>query len=309
LVEKVEVCNPDFIEKGATLIDDFDGIAFDKASETTYGRAKVNAVVTASRVRRTHYASFLAGKYASDPNVGTKFKCWIFNAAAFSALQLRQAIIEGVDSIEHGHHSRPLLASFADSATDEAEIYLARASEFDKSSVLTMFNRACMDIVSGKSERLRLGVDHLKAISEPNEDCHAADISWHKDNYDSFQGNKLNVKTILQIEDGGSAAVIEEILKRNAEKAKEIEKGRSDMWEKEHKRNKALVAAVVVGSVLVGSLFITPEAQAAMQDIVQSAGDILAVNMMGDGGIAAIEYTENLGVQLARAAFGDGGIA
>jgi hypothetical protein len=301
--------NPDFIEKGVGLVDDFDGIAFKRASETTYGRAKVNAVVTASRVRRTHFAAFLAGKYANDPNVGMKCKCWIFNAAAFSALQLRQAIVEGVEFIEHGNHARAMLASFADSATEEAEMYLSRAHDFDKSSVLTAFNRACMDVMSGKPERIRLGIEHLKAIPQPNSDCHAAEMSWHIDNYLSLDGDKLGIKSTLQIEDGNAVAVIEEILRNNSDKAKSIKDKRADLWEKEHKTNKALVAAVVVGSVLVGSLFVTPDAQAAMQSIVQSAGDILAFNMMGDGGIAALEYTENLGIQLARASFGDGGIA
>ena len=122
--------NMDFINRGSKLIDDFDDISTERSSGKTYSRAKVNAVVTTSRVRKTHLASYLAGKYSVDPKIGNKFKCWIYNAAAISSIQLRESIIIALSDLKD--ENKEMLSAFADTAILDAQMYLNYSEDHDK---------------------------------------------------------------------------------------------------------------------------------------------------------------------------------
>lgn len=300
--------NPDFLDKGASLIGKFDSITANDSSNATYNRAKVNATLTASRVRRTHYAAYLAGKYSADKNIGGKFKCWMFNIAAFSAMQLRTAIASGIDLIEEGNEARPLLSTYANSAVSEVRTFLTMADEYDSTSALTLFNRACLEISIGKPNGVRHGIESIKSIPEPAIDCHAADLSWHINIYDSFIDNQLDIQNRIATENGYAAKQIEAILKRNSDVAKKIKDDRGDLWRDEKKHNKSLVTTAIFGAIVVGASFVSEEARSLIEEVIRNTGDLLASNMTGDGGIAQGNI-KDIGMTLAQVSFGDGGIA
>lgn len=314
--------NPDFLEKGARLIVDFEEIASDnKASKTTSDRARVNAVVTASRVRRTHYASYLAGKYSSDKNIGSDFKCWVYNAAAFSAIQLRKAIADGVENLSKDNLAIPQLSAFAKSAIDEANMYLHFADDHCKNSVLTRFNKAVLEIYSEDKDRIRLAMEILRNLEVPTESDSSAYLTWHANNYDCYIDPYFRIEERLKTEDGNAADEIRIRLLKNKEEANRIGKVRDQRggrWEKESPKNLALVGCAIFGSAVAASVFLSPEAQQVLMDIISSTGDLLDLTMgdggvaqiaMGDGSVAAMDDGGIAGQVLAQVAFGDGGIA
>ena len=304
--------NPDFLEKGARLIVDFEEIASDdKKSKTTSDRARVNAVVTASRVRRTHYASYLAGKYSSDKNIGSDFKCWIYNAAAFSAIQLRKAIADGVENLPKNNLAIPQLSAFANSAIEEAEMYLDFANDHCKNSVLTRFNKAVLEIYSEDKDRIRFAIELLRGLEVPTESDSSACLTWHANNYGCYIDPYFRIKELLKTEDGNAAEEIRIRLLKNKEVANRIGKvrdKRGGRWEKESPRNLALVGCAIFGSAVSASVFLSPEAQQVLFEIISSVGDLLGLTM-GDGGVAAVDGGGIAGQVLAQVAFGDGGIA
>ena len=212
--------------------------------------------------------------------------------------------------IDESNAAHGLLSVFSDSAGDDALKYLSLADGHDKTSVLTQFNRVRLDVLSRDTQRIKFALEQFKAIQVPNDNCHAADISWHQNNYEDYVDPRTKLRTLIETEDGNSADLIEGLLKRNADEATKIEKKRGEMWTRETPRNRAIVNALLVGTAIAGTLFLSEDARSVLIEILIGTGNLLesalgdGTNaMLGDGGIATQMARVTFGI------FGDGGIA
>jgi len=260
---------------------------------------------------------WLESSYSTDPKIGNKFKCWIYNAAANSAMQLRESIMIGLADMNNDN--KAMLSAFADTAILDAQMYLNYSEDHDKSSVLTQYNKACIDILSGNENKKQFGIKTLMSIPPPNlDDSSAADLSWHIDNYDSFFRDSFNIKSAIESVDGADAVLIERRLFDNSNLANNIKNNRSDMWTQVDKSNKSLIVYTMVGCAIAGIAVASPEALSAIKDLIVSTHEIFAATgdagvglaTTGDGGIGIADMgsVNDLKNHLTRAAFGDGGI-
>src|SRR5258706_599649 len=69
-------------QKISELIESFRRFEGTASKVQASPRAMLNVAVASSRIQRTHFAAYAAGKYASRKDVPGRFKAWMHNAAA-----------------------------------------------------------------------------------------------------------------------------------------------------------------------------------------------------------------------------------
>lgn len=325
------ITDSELIQRAWDLVVKLEGIQNGETSGFTYERATTNIVVTSSRIKRTHYAAYMAGKISTYDDIGDKFKCWTHNAAAHGAISLGETIDE-ILLVEKKRSSSDLLdilRVFRNGAFEDASRFLDLSREFDRESPLTAYNSAKLDILS-KDKNLRdEGIQRLCDINSPAQDCHPTEISWHKNNYNMFLGGDRKMKEIILTNDADKIPIIDAILKKNCDDATKISKERGDIWKNQTNKNNIAMTVVSTGVAVTSvPVMVSPELQDMLMQVLSVGSDYLfsfldtgqppeqiqiAANI-GDGGLAvrelgAVQNLTESTQQMLRATFGDGGLA
>jgi len=115
----------DLILRGSRILERFNEIKFDKSKPTDYEVARTASAVVAGRVRRTHFAAYTAGQYRNDSKIGFKYKNWMHNVAANSAISLHSFIQEISESIHsESELSKSAIQMFSFAATEDARLFI-----------------------------------------------------------------------------------------------------------------------------------------------------------------------------------------
>ena len=294
----------------------------------TYERAATNIVVASSRIKRTHYAAYMAGKISMYESIGDKFKSWMHNAAANGAISLGDLlddVLLRLQGREDKQEVSGFVKVFRNAAFEDAVCLLDRSICFDPSSPLTAYNRAKLYILSKQSELRQAGIEKIMEIDPPQRDCHPAELAWHENNYETFDRADTKMKNIIKTQDGDKFVLIKRTLERNQEIARDIIRKRGDIWVNQTVPNRGAIVITSVGILAAAvSPFVVPEGTEILKGILAhgvdsllglvdtSAGAQAATNVLGDGGLAAHGAEDGLSMAAAdmiRATFGDGGLA
>ncbi len=320
--------DPELIDRAWQLIHKLEVINRDDDAGFTYERAITNSVVTSSRIKRTHYAAYMAGKTSMYEDVGDKFKSWMHNAAANGAISLGD-LLDDLQFILRKQDDKNEVSEhikvFRNAAFEDAARILDFSVNFDSSSPLTLYNKAKLDILSKQAELRQSGIEQLLKINPPQNDFHPAELSWHVNNYESFTNADVKMRKIMKVQDGDQYRLVEGALKRNYEIATEIIKSRGNIWQNQTPANRSVVVTMSVGIAIAAIIpFFPPEIGEYLKDILAVGLDQMLSHMdpnfeaqviqntSGDGGIAAHVRNEHLSIaatEMFRATFGDGGLA
>lgn len=323
--------NTRIVDEANRIIYELESILVEDMTGFTFERARTNPVIISSRIKQTHYAAYLAGKYSEAEDIGDKFKCWMHNAAANGAVMLGEAIDESMVNIE-GEHKRDnfkILRVFRNGAFEDAARFLSFSLRYDPESALTQYNIAKLDVLSKDPALRENGVANLARIRAPKENpFHPADIAWAHNNYDMFVGKGEEssppdriVRKIIATHYANQIGVIEQVLRNNLKVAIELEKDKGDIWKKEKRKSKAYLITSTVGLLVLGLMAIYPEIKPIAQDFLRvlsenlyaivysGVGETTAqLATLGDGGLAGTSVV-NVAFESSRAVFGDGGLA
>jgi hypothetical protein len=306
------------VQKIIDCVRKFENLEVRKLSKTQIERSVVNQSVLSSRIKSTHYSAFIAGKYGESDQIGSKFKCWIYNTAAHGAIETAALI----DRLLHGLKKASvsdivdLAKLFRSSAISDASRFLEFARKHDENSALRIFNSSRIDIISTFPDQIRFGIKRLGEIEPPADNCEAADICWHEDNWSHFQHDHM-LREIIHREAAHEFQILSSTLEKNYNKACRIREQRGDIWKIEHKRNNATIASfgavmLAVGSYAYANPSTITDAYHFSKDLFEYMQTIFASAIdpqsqflearVGDGGLANP-------LRFARAIFGDGGLA
>ena len=321
------------IERAWKLIIKLESIEKSRTTGHAYERASTNVVVASSRIRRTHYAAYMAGKLSTSEEVGERFKCWMHNAAAHGAITFAETIDDIVLSKRRKGSADELeiLKVFRNGAFDDAARFIDLSAGFDRSSCLTAYNRAKLDVLSKEKSLRTDGINRLSSIDPPEQDCDATEISWHKNNFDMFCNGDLKVREVIQREDADKLPLIEHTLKRNCDAAVRIEGERGNIWKNHSKKNTTAMAILSAGMAITSvPVLADPEMRDSVMQLLSMGSDYLfaliesgsepehiqLASYLGDGGLAVQDAIglDKIGnhsntYQMIRATFGDGGLA
>lgn len=307
--------NMGIVDNVMRYVNELEGIEMTDVSSSTFDRTQTNVVQASARVRRTHYAAYMAGKWSNSDEIGDDFKCWMHNSAADGAISLANLLDHILKKKTVANEDAGLVKVFRASAYEDAARFLDLSKPFAENSPLTKYNIARLDILSKEKERRRIGIDHLKNIQPPHSGARRPELSWHQNNYDCFRSSDFSVRQIIQTHDPDSLPVIEHRLEENANIAKELVS--SSSWTNQTQLNRVVMVSFSVGVAGCSYLGIDPDALSIIQEFIQYAAESLPqlteqlpsdekerLAGLGDGGLAFID-----GSDIVRATFGDGGLA
>jgi hypothetical protein len=248
-------------------------------------------------------------------DIGDKLKSWMHNAAANGAITLGEAIDSLLVQKRAGADDESLrvLKVFRNGAFEDAVRFIALAENFDKSSVLTAYNKAKLDILSKNPEVRSMGIGRLAAITPPADDCHPAEIPWHEDNCLMFKRHDDGIRKVISVHDADKLKMIDHVLELNCKKAQAIKEARGDIWQQQPKPNRTVVATLATGLLVTGIATQNADTLEAIADFVRVSVEALSwlvpsaeAATLGDGGLA---QPATMTIEAVRATFGDGGLA
>ena len=256
--------NTDLLAQSQDFVNAFESI--DDHTESAEYRAKVNIVNLTGRMHRSHYTSYIAGKYSVDDHMPPTFKIWLHNASANSSMDL----MDCMESLEHQmqlnkeslpeelKQTRSLLRLFAQGAAQDASRFLDLADRFadGKSQCLTKFNQARLAAYRNYAD---VASDRIDQIEFPQKDGHPALLQWHLDNLSSYNRDE-KLQTILSKERRQKEVLNKlTMCAKHAGKYVEDRGGRDKMWSEEDllqeskrnfRRGKVVIAACGVGAIV-----------------------------------------------------------
>ncbi|MBY5551307.1 hypothetical protein HFO61_31715 [Rhizobium leguminosarum] len=312
--------NAKVIEEIQEAIRRFEVLSKAKISHVNHQRAVVNQAVLSSRIRSTHYAAYIAGKFGSSDAIGNKFKCWLHNIAAHSATEAAFVIesLANIAEMKGGDKEIIDVAKvFRNSSLVDARRFLAWAQTYDRGSALTSYNTARLDICSGVSDQITFGIESLLEIRAPSLNSEGPDISWHQNNLESFNADAA-LNQIIPRHASHKYQLIKAKLDENSRIAGEILESRgSGLWQNEHVPNRVAYGAFAATFLAVGIFAYDNtdlvakgwELSADIYDYLHSMlshsdahkDTVALIAAAGDGGLAGKTL-------FARATFGDGGL-
>lgn len=317
----------DLIGRAWKLVLKLEEVAEENTTGYTHERALTNTTVMSSRMKKTHYAAYMAGKISMYDTVGDKFKSWVHNAAANGTISVGELLEDVLLTLRERNGAsevNDLVKLFRDATFEDAARLLDYSVHFDPHSPLTLYNKAKLDILSKERNLREAGINKLLTIQGPKDDCHPAELAWHQNNFDMFSHIDRKMTKIIQTQDGDKYVRIEHGLQMNSDRAKSIEKSRGDIWQNQTKQNRLVAVGTTVGIGVVGvSPFVVPESVELLKQVLVHGVDLMigyldtgverqaAFSSLGDGGLA-VSGTEQLSVaasEMIRATFGDGGLA
>ena len=319
--------DPDLIRRVWALVLKLEEITEEDTTGHTHERAVTNTVVTSSRIKRTHFAAYMAGKISMYDTVGDKFKSWVHNAAANGAISvgdLLDDILLRLKAQDRESENYEIVKVFRNAAFEDAARLLDCSVHFDPSSPLTQYNKAKLDILSKERHLREEGIEKLLEIQGPQDDCHPAELAWHQNNYDMFNRVDKKMAGMIQTQDGDKYVRIEHGLKRNSDVAKSIESNRGNIWQNQTKQNRLVVVGSLVGIGVAGvTPFVDPESAELLKQVLAYGVELVvsyldtgtetqaALSPVGDGGLAVrgAEQMSLAASEMIRATFGDGGLA
>lgn len=271
-------CDVDLLARSHELVEELESI--DDSTESAQFRAKVNVANLTGKMRRSHFTSYVAGKYSVDDRLPAIFKIWLHNAAAHLSLDL----MDNIQDIEsrlrtivttYDYQSDELLRTpdvlkvFANGALEDTIRFLDIADRFGVGEhySLTRFNMARL---AAYRNHPSTAADRIREIQLPQSDDHPAILQWHQDNMNSYS---MDAKFQSILKDGESdfhADVLSKlsICSEQASSYIEARGGRDGMWadsetSADEKRNfrlsRTVIAACGAGSASL-LLAISPEA-------------------------------------------------
>ena len=324
---QVDPGDGDLIRRASKFVLKLEEIIEEDTTGYTRERAATNTVVISSRIKRTHYAAYMAGKISMYDKVADKFKSWAHNAAAYGAIQVGELlddILLRLGAQIEEEEFNDFVRIFRNATFEDAARLLDYSVHFDPHSPLTQYNSAKLDILSKERHLREAGIEKLLEIQGPKEDCHPAELVWHQNNFDMFSRVDRKMVGIIQTQDGDKYVRIKHGLQRNNDLAKSIENQRGNIWQNQTRENRVVVVGTNVGIGIIGVLpFVVPESAELLKQALAHGVDLMvnyldtgverqaALGSLGDGGLA-VTSTEQFSVaasEMIRATFGDGGLA
>jgi hypothetical protein len=301
--------NVELINTAKRVAEGFEQVSKDSTTFKEYERSRVANAVVLSRLRRTHYSAYLAGRYSADDDVGYKYKCWAHNAAATGAISLYEVLAEVTKEFKKNSLAR-LVKTFQYAIRQDALQFLEFAHDNDPASVLTSYNRAKMGLLSSTRDLMESGINELVELKTPNEDSHTPDLYWHIDNYVSYNSkHDKKMREVIKVNFGHQDEVISEVLRKNSQEAQTILEARPNRWESEEQKNRGFAVAMAVGATAASIVYLNPETQDWLAQLLTLFDSAFHVAMnepvietvaLGDGGLPFSK--------VAVATFGDGGL-
>ena len=325
--------DPELIDRVWKLVLKLEEIREEDTTGYTYERAITNTIVTSSRIKRTHYAAYMAGKVSMYDTIGDKFKSWMHNAAANGAISVGDLLDDMLIKLkDRGQDvdTCDLVRVFRNATFEDASRLLDHSLYFDPYSPLTSYNKAKLDILSKERQLREAGIEKLMGIEGPQDNCHPAELAWHQNNFDMFSQVDKKMTSIIRTQDGDKFIRIEHGLKSNNDSAKRTEAARGDIWKNQTRQNRMVVVGTSVGILIAGvTPFAVPESAEFLKHILAYSVEQLIsylntgaetemafstlgdVSTLGDGGLAVhgSEKLSSTASEVMRATFGDGGLA
>lgn len=301
----------DLIDRSRVITDRFDQIQYNQNRQNDFEVARTASAVVAGRVRRTHFAAYVAGQYRNDNRIGFKYKNWMHNAAAFGAISLHQCIDDILETLETNNQlAKQTISMFSFAAREDAKVFLDAAEQIDPRSCLTQFNRATLDILSQNPNYIRHGIDTILRIEAPGSDAHFADLKWHIDNFSSFDNANSRIREIIKIHFEHEVEPIENHLQRNLSRARNIMESRAEASDSsERSYNRLAIVGMSVGTVVSAIVYSNPELASLLQELLEVTMSVVDISHPEEGQISALgDGGLPFSSRIAAAAFGDGGL-
>ncbi len=327
-----------FLHKASELLDDYRALTLDKLRRYNVDRALSNQVYLAAQAKRSHFASYLAGKCASDDEIDGACKATMHNAAADGAISLFQALTAIYQALPERTKERKLpdieqgelatifdvLGMYAEAAYQDAVMLLDRAHDYFPNGAVTLYNRARLEAYVAKTPQdWQHCAATLRSLSSQGrldrsaKDFHPVFISWHIDNHQSFMEKDGWLRRKIT-ENLGKDEVVEisQMLKSSADPARRIldKHGHEGLWSDwEAGKSGRTRGRVLITTTVVGALLSSAVALAGSQ--FQEVNEMLAFlhslfTSQAELTNAAIEHQSNLPnyIQVATLDFGGGGV-
>lgn len=311
--------NIDILEKCRGLIDRLEKFSLDEIKDYNYERAKSNVVYLAAASKRTNYASYMAGKWASSPDISDEVKVWMHNSAADGAIVLyeslsfiRNYLSKQNNRNKNAKHALDIVNIYRDGSFIDARQFLFFADEIVLNCSITQYNSAKIMAYSADTlVDVKHAIQILENITPVNLDSyHAAEIYWHIDNFNMFNSKDKQLKKVIEkyADDKSAVDVIYRSLQKNYNIAHQIQDERGEgIWEKTNnsRKSKTLAVAASVGSLSIISSYagidsdMIREAAGWVFDLISSQVDILNAYL----------DTEMFGGEVKLVSLGGGGLA
>lgn len=305
--------NLDLVDECDQIVRDLDNLDTATLTPLNQGRANANLVYISAQSRRTHYAAYMAGKWAAEQKLGSHFKAWMHNSAADGAIALYEAISKVLPkanpSDEKGDWD--ILKVFASGALCDASRFLTFADDFYPNCATTRYNEAKLVIYQANTtDEVLHGVNLLKRIKPCTKECHPAELSWHADNYSCFTMRDTEMNEIIATHCGQEISKVETVLDTNRRVAEEIKEGLGDrLWEGQSDRNRVVLLATATGIVLITYLVLSAAGDVHLLKLLQAHMDLWTTHIGTVGYPHALLGGGGLGQVLSVMAMGGGGLA
>ena len=312
--------NTNILDKCNDLIGRLEKISLDEIKDYNYERATSNVVYLAATSKRTNYASYMAGKWASSPDISKEVKVWMHNPAADGAIVLYESLSfihvflsKQKKKDKNAKHALDIVNIYRDGSFIDARQFLDFADEIVLDCCITQYNRAKLIAYSAETlAEIKQAIHILTNIVPVNLDSyHAAEVYWHIDNFKMFNSKDKQLRKIIKkyADDESVIDIIHHSLQRNFNIAHEIQDEKGErIWEKtrDSKKSKSLAVAACIGSLSILSSYAGMEsdmlrdAAEGVLELISSQADILnaylgtdafggevkAVAALGGGGLA-----------------------
>lgn len=304
---KNDPLNTELIFDCTNIVRRIENLEPNSLGSTNFMRSRSNVVYVSALAKRTHYAAYMAGVWSVNSRISKPFKVWMNNSAADGAITLYEAALPFINGNKEGD-DRQLLSIFAEGAIHDAERFLEMADRHFPECAVTRYNKARVDIYHIERDRVRQGVEALKSIPCPSSDSDAPELIWHKDNYESFQGDNM-MRNRIQQESPEDIDRIEQVLSKNFDEANmQIQARGAALWQPYSPYAKTALVGVYTGIVAIfyavlgdASLLDLLGITSAHADVLSAASEI-EPTLRGGGGFATLDFTRTMG-------FGGGGLA
>ncbi len=208
------------------LVQELENLDLKEMTESNADRSRANIVFISAQTKRTHYAAYMAGCVSSNQHVGDAFKAWMHNAAADGAISLYEAIRAVTQRHRSESQESELLRVFGNGAFLDARRFLTRAAEYYPECVLTHYNEAKILMLAGATTedrgKIGAGINQLKGIHPPANDCHSAELVWHGNIYETYAQGETHLRKIIGSFKEDEVPRLDQVFQTNANIAKKI---------------------------------------------------------------------------------------
>jgi hypothetical protein len=271
--------NIDLAAECDRLVRELEGLDLKEMIEFNRDRSRANIVFISAQTKRTHYAAYMAGCLSSNQHVGDAFKAWMHNAAADGAISLYEAIRAVTQRHRSESQESELLRVFGNGAFLDARRFLTRAAEYYPECVLTGYNEAKVLILAGATtgdrRKIAAGINQLKGIVPPANDCHSAELVWHGNIYETYAQEETHLREIIGSFKEDEVPRLEQVFQTNATIAKKILDERGDAaWLNTSRITKVIVTGAFCGLAVLSVIALNYENIEHLSTVATHQGDL-----------------------------------